>query len=85
MPKSTIEKVTKAEDFTMDKEWDCNWMADCLQLATERLEPYKAEKKVVEVYSDNKEDGTKCHIHKVKIESLIEFLKSCKGFKISKE
>jgi hypothetical protein len=86
MPKSTIEKVTKADDFTVDKEWDCNWMADCLQLATEKLEPYKAEKKVVEVYSNfNQKNGTRCHIHKVKIEALIEFLKSCNGFKISKD
>ena len=85
MPKSTIEKVTEAKDFTMDKEWDRNWIADCLELATNRLEPRWSDKQVVEVYSDNTKTGTKCHIHKVKIEEFISFLRTCNGFKISKE
>lgn len=82
-PWSNELKLSRLKDnfkLELSKE-ECEWVADCLNLAVHKIEPMRAGKEKIEMFSHPYPDGTESRVHISKIDKFVAFLKECGGCK----
>lgn len=82
----TVNEICSGVCEGYSEQDECEWVADALELAIHKIEPRRAEKEDVEIFSHpvlRNGETLECKIHITKLNEFISFLRECNGFKLN--